>query len=67
MLSTYNFKFKYKSAGLSASGKGSVKAENIDDAIEAAEIGVAEDFGTTPDKVAIVSIRQVKTKRRSHA
>lgn len=71
MLSTYNFKFRYKSAGLDASGNGSVKAESIEDAIDLAELGVAGDFGTTPDKVAIVSIKKVNAKKRravrSHA
>lgn len=61
-MSKYNFRFKYSTSLCKASGSGSVEACDMDEAMESAREGVANDFGGSVSSVQITTIKKVKSK-----
>jgi len=52
----FKFKFKYTSKSCRATGDGTCRAEDMDEAIQVATEGVAKDFGGSTNAVVITQI-----------
>ena len=63
-MNNYKFIFQYASDTSRVKGEGTIKAENMDTARDAARTCVAETLNTEPCNVGIISMREYKPRKK---